>query len=312
MQKAGLGARLTLLNLGDDGREFAKTQIVITAVPQKIGGVLHGDGRADVDAIDATGVRLRSVIVPGTLGHIDAGDGRVAIKALTVGALGSLTTQTLLESHLIGALPALSVRGDITAAKLIAGSIAKATIGGSIKSGGVDGAGLFAGTNLGTIVVKGSLLGDAQHRVNIAAQGIVHPTAKTATALASLAIGGSAEFARIAVGGDFHANAGIGTVTISGLFRASDIVAGAVPGAGGYFGDANDHSPPGGSVLPLSRIANIQMRGGIAGTVESGDSFGLVAQTIARLIVGGSAFRPTGNLSLAATGDVRVQLLGIG
>lgn len=54
------------------------------------------------------------------------------------------------------------------------------------------------------------------------------------------------------------------------------------------------------------------MRGGIAGTVESGDSFGLVAQTIARLIVGGSAFRPTGNLSLAATGDVRVQLLGIG
>ena len=67
-------------------------------------------------------------------------------------------------------------------------------------------------------------------------------------------------------------------------FIASNIVAGARTGADGFWGTADDAL---GAQMTSSRIASILIKGQAAGTDATGDHFGIVAQAIGKVRVGG-------------------------
>ena len=287
LHAAGLGARLVLLNLSDDGREFSGSNITLTATPQEIDGVLRGNGRADLGTLEATGVRLGTVSISGTLDVINAGNGFDAIESLTLGGLGTAGAKALQQSNLFGSVPLLTVKGDIIAAKLLAGSISAAIVTGTLNAGGVDGAGIFSTSTIGHLSIKGGLLGDAAHRVEISANGTPRPASNgQAKAIKTLTIGGSVEHAHLSAGGEFNADAGLGKVIVKGNWLATDLTAGVSAGVGGYFGDANDTPIPGGNAI-VSRIAAITIKGSILATPGTGDIYGIIAQKIGSLKVGG-------------------------
>lgn len=305
----GLGAELARLDLSSSG--FAKTNVTITAKPQKIGGVLRGDGRADVGFLDALGTPLGTVSIPGTLGGFDAGDGLNGIAALTVAGLGHAAgtgSGPLIESSVFGTVKALTVKGDVSAAHVLAGSFGAVTVSGSLRAGGVDGTGFASATTIGTFAVKGGILGDSAHRVEITADGFANPTAKLAVALKSLTVAGNLEHARIAVGGKFNADAQIGTVSVGGHWIATDLAASVLPGVGGFFGDANDRLIANGAgTTTLASIAAITIKGTVAGTAAAGDSFGITAEKIGKLTIGTAVIPTSTSALLPGTTDVRVR-----
>ncbi len=316
LHASGLGARLALLDLSGEA-DFAKTNVTVTAKPQKIGGVLRGDGRADVGFLDASGLALGVVTVPGTLGGIEAGDGFNGLIALTVGALGRAPGAglPLVESSIFGSVKTLTVRGDVSAAHVLAGSFGKVTIGGSLRADGVDGAGFESASTIGSFTVKGGILGDAAHRVEITADGFARPTAKNVVALKTLTITGNLEHARIAVGGRFHPDAQIGAVTVGGNWLGSDLVAGALAGAGDRFGDANDtrldtRSSSVSDVL-AAKIASVTIKGLVLATPNASDRYGIVAEEIGAFKLGAykAPLRPGATLDDFTFGDLRLREL---
>lgn len=138
---AGLLQRLTL------DADFTGTNLTITARPSADGG----NGFVNVGRIDATGVDLGAVRIAGDLGRLVAGtvggDARVpGLKSLTVQSLGLLGTSTQSEANATtgvrveGALPRLTVAGDLRAAVNAAGAadgiLGRAIIGGSVVNAG--------------------------------------------------------------------------------------------------------------------------------------------------------------------------------
>jgi hypothetical protein len=140
----------------------------ITVKVTRAGG---GDGLAAIGAIDAAGLDLGTVSIPGDLGAIDAGSNgasNIAIKALSVGSLGryGVATQSsaapsltsLLEGHLgsltlAGGLGA-GVTFDVSDSTAANSGIGAITLGGSLF-GTLE----STGGGMGPITVKGSILG---------------------------------------------------------------------------------------------------------------------------------------------------------
>ena len=130
--------KLLRLDFAGD-KDKAGTDVTITVVT---GG---GDGVAHVGFIDATGIDLGSVSVPGDLGRIIAGDkvkSSPAIDQLTVGSVGvqpiTATQETggSLLSVISGKLNTLTVAGDVNLAVISAtGKIGSAEIGGNLIGG---------------------------------------------------------------------------------------------------------------------------------------------------------------------------------
>jgi hypothetical protein len=167
--------------------------------------------------------------------------------------------------------------------------------GGNLKSltvtGDTTGATIRAGQAAGTL----SFTGDFSESV-LSALGQAKPGKTTNVALARLTIGGSVNQSSIRAGYDASGaaaspDAQIGSVTVKGDWSASDLVAGAVEGADAGFGNPLDARAPGDD-LPgiVSKIAAVTIRGAVSSSGTPGDSFGFVAQCIARMKVGTTTF----------------------
>ncbi len=167
------GANLNALDLEGD-QAFAGTKISFTAKHTRAGG----DGFFDVGSIDATGVDLGAVSIPGDLGQIDAGHGSatgLALASLSVHSLGvrGLVNELpggSLESDLVGRVGSVKIAGDIDVASLrvtggatpALGSIARISVGGNLLGGDADYTGSITATgNIGPIAIKGGLFGAA-------------------------------------------------------------------------------------------------------------------------------------------------------
>jgi len=87
-----------------------------------------------------------------------------------------------------------------------------------------------------------------------------------------------------------NADAQIGTINIAGVLRASNLVAGAGRGADGIFGTADDQLIGSGRPGVIASIARIVL-GGVEGTGATGDGFGIVAEEIGKLKIGGTPVR---------------------
>jgi len=151
---------------------FTAAQLSIAAQTPADGS---GDGFVSLAAIDALGLRLKTVKIDGALGQIDVGEGRLgksALKTLTVQSLGP-GAPVGEESTIAGTLGTFKSRGDLTGVLNVTGgatdpavnfagiAIKKVLIGGDLdgREGGQRAGLIDAAGDIGTVLVKGSVHG---------------------------------------------------------------------------------------------------------------------------------------------------------
>ncbi|MEQ1858965.1 MAG: DUF4394 domain-containing protein [Chthoniobacteraceae bacterium] len=198
------GGQLSLLDFNGVAT-FNTTNIKITV---KKAGL--GDGFANVGFIDATGIDLGAVSIPGDLGAIDAGDATpttAAVRSLAVqslGLVGIVPGVLSLQSDLVGGLGKLTVKTNVKDAFLdvtggVDGKIGSVQIGGSIIGGTATSSGRIAASDdIGTVKIGRDLVGGS---------GALTGTLFSGGDVRSLSVGGSL------LGGSGSATA---NVTISG------------------------------------------------------------------------------------------------
>jgi hypothetical protein len=218
--------------------------------------------------------------------------------------------------------------------------IASITIGGSLFAGVNTTTGIFANNgairaddDIGVMLINGSVLGNGTNKAIISARGSATPTATTDVAIGSLRVLGRIELGNILAGFDAggvarNADAQIGAVNIVGDWIGSNIVAGAVnlgtdnlPGGLGNnadnvnFGNVNDVKMSGmvkDDSLVSSRIASVTIGGQVMGTIGFSDHFGIVAENVGAVRIGGTllglaAGKSNDDFLIGLTGDLRVN-----
>ena len=135
-------------------------------------------------------------------------------------------------------------------------------------------------------------------------------------------IGGRVEWANLLAGYDLGLNAingdaQIGTVRVGGDWAASNLVAGVMNSASSNtsFGDANDASIGAGNPSILAEIGHVTINGLVFGSpasVNNSDHFGLVAEQVVAVTIGGHAVALTSgphndDVSIGETSDFTVH-----
>lgn len=226
--------------------------------------------------------------------------------------------------------------GDVagTAASNGAGAVYSDRVGsvtvlGSIFAGVNSGSGLLANSgaihaahDLGSVVVKGGLIGNASNPVRIVALG---QTAQSGSdvAIKSVSVAGNVQFAEILAGYNSdtstlargvatNGDAQIGAVTIGGDFISSSIIAGLDAGSGGAFGDAGDTLISPGSATIFASIASVAIKGQALGTAAAGDAahYGIGAQFVGAVTVGKTKVPLLGGKSNDTFAAGKAQILG--
>jgi hypothetical protein len=207
-------------------------------------------------------------------------------------------------------------------------NIACLTLGGSLIAGTENATGRFeltggiaADNALGTVLIKGSVIGNPINPVIISAGGSARPTAISDVAIGRLTVLGGLAFARILAGVragfmPVDADAQIGAVTVGGDWIASSLAAGAVPGANGFYGDGDDAKMSGPGVKDeskvFSKISSVSIGGRILGSAGGTDHYGIVAERIGAGPVDGTMLHlhpgpHNDDLSIGVTGDFAVH-----
>jgi hypothetical protein len=284
----------------------------------KIAGDVTGGSAVNTGSISAggtlAGVYIGGSLVGGSASSTGEVDAQGAIGPVWIGrdlVGGASGTQDLMRS------------GEIHGRR-----IASLTIGGSLIAGSNNTAGVFEQNgairvqdDIGPILIKGNILGNSTNPAVISARGRSVPTATSDVAIRSLTVLGRVESAQILAGVDLNglaenADAQIGSVFVGGDWIASSIAAGASPGDDGYFGTGDDVKFADGGVKDVaglsSRIAGVTIRGQASGTIGGTDHFGLVAEVVGPVKVGGMLLTQTpgpGNdvVEIGTTGDFGIK-----
>lgn len=323
-----VGSQLKLLDFSDDGTEWAKASITITAVP--LNG--KGDSFATVGYIKATGIDLGKVSVNGDLGQIDVGDAVTStpgLAGLTVQSLGVYTNSQLITisdafSEVVGKLGSLTVKTEMTRAQInvtggtdgavgpvfiggnlfstgaatgisASGNIASVKLLGSLQGGGTTNSGsIIAVGNIGPVFVGGSIFGGDASNAGIIQSG---GTMGAVTVKGSI-YGGTDDHT-----GNIHSGGNMGAVNISGSI------------VGGTVGDpVNDYDS--GLVYAFgglpANIASVKVGGNIDGSAANGSYAGIYATgmvktvTVLGSLVGGAGLF-TGTVSVGGgVGTVKI------
>jgi hypothetical protein len=237
-----------------------------------------------------------------------------------------------------GTLGTVNIGGDIRggnssdSAYIEADRITSVVIGGSIVAGIdqdaqadlVHNASIRAGHDIGTVTVRGSILGNESAngvvRPVISALGQISPSNAIDLAIRSLTVSGRVLFTDVLAGfapdntsgGGSNGDASIGTVRVNGDWIASSVSAGIQDAAGDGFANGDDYVIPGSTGL-VARIASITIGGAVIGTkTNPNDNFGFTAQQIGSFKAGlytaplTAATNPLIPLALL-TGDVHIR-----
>lgn len=310
---------------GSGGLEAGEIISVGAMGPVKIGGnIVGGEGARSGRVVSEASIA--SITVGGSLlGGLGGDSGQIDVA----GAVGSIKIGGNIEG---GVHSGTGSRQDI--GFIGAGRIGNLFVGGSIIAGINNGPGtlFYSGAvrvtdDIGSIVVKGSLIGNSTNPVLITARGQATPGATADVAIKSLTIGGRVELTDIlagyaAISPPFatNADAQIGAVVVGGDWIASNLIAGVQDDGGPqrnvFFGDGDDQKITGGTdtTARISKIASITIKGTARGTLGAGDHFGFVAQQIGSFKIGTTAFPLTvgsandlAGLPVGITGDLRVR-----
>jgi hypothetical protein len=248
--------------------------------PVKVLGSLIGSD-SDFSGSIYTNSTIKSVIINGS---IKGGTGDYS-GAITVGGnLGNVT---------IG-VDARGSTGDWSGSvhTFQGGNIAGVTIKGSLIGDGNTLTGILSSRLLGAVKILGGVSAEVAEGVRISAGGAVD----TVGGIKSIAVLGSIKNALIVagytpVGLASNPDASIGAITVGGNLVASSIAAGALRGGDNLFGTQDDAGiAEGVADAIVSKIASITVKGMILGTTGTGDSFGIVADEVTKISVGGSNF----------------------
>jgi len=287
-----------------------------------------------VGRLDATGLNLKALTIDGDVSSITVGavGGKLGIKTLKVGSLGQgIDSFPGLEPKFDfpGGLKKLIVGGDVTGiiaqgdgdfgSIKVQGKIVDTTVklAAKVKSlvviGDIVNSEVRTNGSLTNLIVGGAVI-DSE----ISARGALLPkNAGKAIAFGKVQIGEGFVRSELIAGYDkagvaINPDANIGSIVIGGNFEASSIVAGATAGANTFFGDEDDTLIAGGNAV-VARIAKITIKGTVLGSAPSADHFGIVAEQIGKLKIGGETqplTRGPGSdstpLPLGGTADVTV------
>jgi hypothetical protein len=259
----------------------------------KIGRSVIGGTEVGTGGITSLG-KLASVTIGGSLFGGSATDSGEITSA---GDLGSVKIGHDLIGGSITGSASLDRSGLIEST---AGRIGSISLGGSIISGTDHSAGTLtnnasirAANDLGSLTVKGNLLGNADDGtpgnlspVIITARGQAVTKPGIDLAIGKISIGGTVELAEILAGYQTeltatNGDAQIGAVTVTGDWFASNLVAGAMNATSGNktFGDGHDASIGTGDAGITSKIASVVIKGAVIGQ-PGGGTFGFVAEQI--------------------------------
>jgi hypothetical protein len=251
--------------------------------PVRIAGDIVGGPSAEMSGAVTTGGKLASITVGGSL---LAGIGDRTGYISSSGNLGPVT----IGGSIVG-----DGVGNRSATIECFSNIASITVGGSISTGSNDNGGkILAKGSIGSILVRGSLVGTDVAPVVIAARGYTNLPGTSEVVIKSLTVNGSVEHANILGGYDDtwakNADAQIGAVVVGGDWIASNLLAGTASGADLKFGTLDDVliNDPLNDPAVTASIASILIKGQVFGTPQASDSFGFVAQRIGSMAVGGS------------------------
>ena len=250
-----------------------------------IGGSLIGGGGESSGEANAFG----------GIGNVTIGGSQIGGSGFFSGALnvGGSIGKVVIKRDQIG--------GDGIASGLIFASnaganIASVTIGGDARGGDADfSGGILAGGTLGPVSIKGDVIGTAEQAYVIRGSGPL--TGTKSIAIASVKVGGDFEHALILAGygnnnTPTNGHAQIGAISVGGDWIASSVTAGLLTRAGatdalGFFGDGDDVFINAGPAGVIASIASITIKGRAVGSQETGDRFGIVAEQIGAVTVGG-------------------------
>ncbi len=283
-----------------------------------IGGDVVGGSVADSGLLKSSNSKIGTLTIAGSL----VGNGPSSGIAQSSSDMGKVTIGHDLVGNAIrsgriisgGAIKTVSVggsvlggAGDFSGRILSTGDITSLTIGHDLKAGAGALSGSVASSHaIGTMLVKGSVLGNGTVKAHILANA----------SIARLTVNGRVELARVLAGYNNDAtqdttiggDAQIGTVTVAHDWIASDLVAGANDNLDGSFG-SNDQSIGICDPAIRSKIASIVIKGQALGTVGGTDHFGFVAQDLGMLKIGDATFAFTAaaqfqNKAIGVTGDL--------
>jgi hypothetical protein len=274
----------------------------IAAQNGNLAGVTIGGSLVGQTIVGGTGYAMNGFLgAGGTVGPIKIGGSVIG---------GNADDSSMVETGCIagGRLTSIKISGS-----LIAGT---ATNGGTL---GFSGA-IVSLNDIASISIGGNVVGSSTNRVEIIGRGQLTQGPTTDIAIGGLTIGGRVEMADILAGfsasptglSATNADAQIGAVKVGGSWTASNLVAGVVNTGAPNFGDSHDVPISGGNSSITSKIASISIGGPVYGTpstVNAGDSFGFVAQSIGTVKIAGLTLAPTsgGDILVSATGDVFVH-----
>jgi hypothetical protein len=229
--------------------------------------------------------------------------GNVTIGGSQLGGIGGFSGAL----DVAGNLGKVAIKRDkiggpgFASAVIITANIASVTVGGDARGGDAEFSGGILSTGaLGPVSIKGDVIGTAENPFLIRSVGAL--TGTKSLALASLKVGGDFEHALILAGygsGDtpLNGHAQIGAISVGGDWIASSVSAGVLthPGAAnaaGSFGNRDDVFIP----LPaaptldgvVAYIQSVTIKGTARGTFAPGDHYGIVAEHIGFVSIGGA------------------------
>ena len=248
----------------------------------------------------------------------DFARGLLSATGFAQGRIGSLTVGGDFAGHLY----ATGAIGKITLGSMSDGSSITADFEASIGSLTIlhdaRSSDIFAGGIIGSVKVGGSLIGSS-----------VLATGRSASvALPLISIAGSVRDSLIGAGYDLsgtavNPDAAIGTLSIAGNLRTSSIVAG-IDATDSFYGNSDDQLATAadgpfsgilrGNPAIFARIARVIVGGAVIGeTTPTGASYGIVAERIGTIVIGGFTvlrLADTEAFSLTRFGDVNVRDAG--
>jgi len=232
------GVQIQKIILTNPGDNFNKTSLTISV---KKGAL--GDGAVNIGAIDALGVDLVSVLVPGDLGRITAGSGNgVGVGTLTVDSLGRAGASTQvggdnLDSAVSGNLTKLVVKGDVVGSLTVSGNVGlgnlgSLSVGGSLLGGSAE--------NSGSIVVDGFITGSAAIRGSIiGGSGVDSGELSAALIVGKTTVGGDVKGGTNTRSGTIISANNAGAISVAGSVLGNDATASGILYAGGIFVSGN-------------------------------------------------------------------------
>lgn len=293
----GIGSGAIVVHDLDDQTTITPGNLGTVSISQAIsGGAGQNSGQVHADG------SLGSLKAGGLTGQAVEGSGSIRI--------GEGEAALIDDYNKIGNAGSISIAGSITKA----GAPGSATIdvGGRIASvkvsGSISGAVITVGRSLGTLSVGKAGVVSEVINTSVSALRQQTPTKTTNVAIGKVNIIGNVTDSEFLAGYDrFGAaadgSAQIKTVTVSGAWKGSSIVAGVLDTLGNGFANADDTIISDRSSVAIASIAKILVKGQVLNSALSTD-FGFVSDKLLSVLLPGATILPNGDIS-GTNGSVR-------